>query len=343
MKNIYSLKNIKHAYGGRTTLDVGELGIPEGGVIGLIGPNGGGKSTLLKVLAFLRPYISGELLFDGSPSRGRERELRGDVTLLLQEPYLLRRSVYDNIAYALKLRDVPKSETTRRVNDALARVGLDVSFAARPWFRLSGGEAQRVSLAVRLAMRPRVLLLDEPTANVDEASAALIKDAIRAERSSGGTTIIVATHDLPWLYETATQIIGMYGGRITGDGAANMIHGGWTADGASACLTTRAGKITAALPDGRAAAKLDCASLSPSDITLKKDNAEPDGLNKANVLRGVVTQISLERSTGELLCVADCNGLFLRARVNIKDAPNENIYPGQEIRAIFPHDALKFV
>ena len=224
MDNIYSLRNVTHSYGAHLTLSIEALDVRRGSVVELRGPNGSGKSTLLKVLAFLEPF-SGELLFDGSAARGREIELRRDATLLLQEPYLLRRSVYENIAYGLKLRNLPREEINACVTDSLERVGLAPDrFAHRPWYRLSGGEGQSVALAARLALRPRVLLLDEPTASVDEASAALIREAVCRSARDAGTTVVVATHDADWMRGVSesglvTQAVMLRGGRIAQTGA----------------------------------------------------------------------------------------------------------------------------
>ena len=89
---------------------------------------------------------------------------------------------------------------------------------------------QRVALASRLALRTKTLLLDEPTANVDESSASRIKEAVQNARTEFGTTIIVATHDMVWLYEVADRIVGLYRGRLIGDGAENILRGAWHRD-----------------------------------------------------------------------------------------------------------------
>jgi len=217
---IYSLRNVIHSYGAHPTLSIDALDVQRGSVVELKGANGSGKSTLLKVLAFLEPFF-GELLYNGGTTQGRERELRQEATLLLQEPYLLRRSVYENIAYGLKLRKLSGEEIGERVKDSLSRVGLSPDqYAHRPWYRLSGGEAQRVALAARLALHPRVLLLDEPTASVDEASGVLIREAVCRVASDAGTTVIIATHDADWMQSVsesglAIQTVTLRSGRIT--------------------------------------------------------------------------------------------------------------------------------
>jgi ABC-type spermidine/putrescine transport systems, ATPase components len=124
---IYEIKNLTHSYGkGPQTINIDYLRICEGSVTGIVGPNGSGKSTLLRVLAFLEPYTGGSLFFGGLDPSGKEVDIRKDVTYLLQNSYLLKRSVFENIAYGLRLR----SETAgleERVHDSLERVGLSPS------------------------------------------------------------------------------------------------------------------------------------------------------------------------------------------------------------------------
>lgn len=333
------MRNLKHSYGSHPTLDIDSLDIPRGSVTGLIGPNGSGKSTLLKILAFLESPAAGKLCFRDEDAKKRETELRMAATLLLQEPYLLRRTVGDNIRYGLKLRGARDKDAADRANDALERVGLEPEkFMRRPWFRLSGGEVQRVALAVRLALRPEVLLLDEPTANVDESSAVLIKEAIWHAWHDWGTTIVVATHDLIWLHEVATQIVSLYRGRVIGDGAENLLQGVWRSCGSYAELRVGGGVVRA-----KAGESLDsaCAILNPSRITISKEPVEPS--SDTNVLQGILTQMSIERASGDILGVTDCSGLLLRARFSLETARRLNLYPGLPVRLFFPVESLKFL
>ncbi len=337
--NAYSLRNLTHRYGKHPTLAIASLDVRQGAVTGLVGPNGSGKSTLLKVLAFLEPHASGELLFEEKQTAGRERACRREATLLLQEPWLLRRTVYDNIAYGLKLRGVSAGDADGRVRDALERVGLAERFASRPWFRLSGGEAQRVALAARLALRPRVLLLDEPTSGVDEASAALIREAVENAWRDHGTTIVVATHDLSWLHGVATQVVSLHRGRVVGDGAENLLQGVWRTNGDH--IELRAGEQTLRAPKGPAP---DCAVLSPSDIGIAREPAAPsDVLNPLNELSGVLTRMSFEQAGGGILGLVDCGGLTLRVRFSQERAQELNLVPGLVVHLSFPTDAVRFL
>ena len=198
---LYELTNIVCAYEDEPVLQVDSLAIPDEGPVAFVGHHGSGKSTLLKLLSFLLPQVSGELRFLGE-TQDKKDDARLHATLLLQEPYLLRRSVFENIAYGLRARG--EASLQERVVEALEMVGLSADFARREWYQLSGGEARRVALASRLALRTRVLLLDEPTANVDEENAQLMAEAVLDAWKRWNTTPLIATHDLQWL-DTVTQ------------------------------------------------------------------------------------------------------------------------------------------
>uniref|UniRef100_I2Q603 ABC-type cobalt transport system, ATPase component n=1 Tax=Desulfovibrio sp. U5L TaxID=596152 RepID=I2Q603_9BACT len=198
MTALYELTDVTQRYGGRQVLRIPELSIAPGTITCLAGPNGGGKSTLLRLLAFLEAPAAGIIRYQGRETAGREFDLRGEVTYFPQEPYLLKRSVRANVGYGLAIRGLPDARV--RVDAALAAVGLDPArFGGRLWHQLSGGEVKRVALAARLALRPRVLLLDEPTANLDRDSAELVRQAVVAAREEHGTTLVVSGHDHPWL------------------------------------------------------------------------------------------------------------------------------------------------
>ena len=186
---LYEARNLVQRYNGREALNVQHLAIEEGGAVFLTGPNGCGKSTLLRLLAFLEHPASGELRYAGGA------EGRKEATLLLQDPYLLHMSVFNNVVLGLKLRH-QGADLRQTFDCCMQAAGFDDpwNFADRGPRELSGGERQRVALASRLALRPRVLLLDEPTANVDAASARAIALAVR-NSTSEGMTVVCATHD----------------------------------------------------------------------------------------------------------------------------------------------------
>jgi tungstate transport system ATP-binding protein len=213
--SLVSLSGIRQEYSGRKVLDLDHLELTAGSITGISGPNGCGKSTLMRILARLEAPVSGTMLLKGQSLDMTEAAGHEAITLLLQEPFLLKRSVFANVAFGLKMRKAYNIE--KRVHESLRTVGLDpMAFAARKWYELSGGEAQRVALAARLAIRPKLLLLDEPTASLDERSAATIRAASLAARNDSGTTLVIVSHDMNWLKNVCDTIIRMERGCIVG-------------------------------------------------------------------------------------------------------------------------------
>lgn len=226
MDALYELENVTQRYDDRVVLDIPRLTIAAGTITGLAGPNGGGKSTLLRLLAFLESPASGVVRYRGEPTLGREFALRGEVTYFPQEPYLLKRSVRANVGYGLSVRGAGATDIRERVDTALAAVGLDPGrFAPRSWRQLSGGEVKRVALAARLALRPRVLLLDEPTANLDKDSAELVRRAVVAAREQYGTTLVISGHDQRWLDAVCDSKLKLREGGLFASDAAEATGG----------------------------------------------------------------------------------------------------------------------
>ena len=194
MNALYKVTNLVRRYGGRVALRLPELTVNRGEVVALTGPNGSGKSTLLRTLAFLEPPEEGEIAFFGTP----DVPPRHEASLLLQEPYLLKRSVFENIVFGLRVRG-RKEKLEERAREALAEVDfVPDDMLRREWRELSGGEKQRVALAARLILRPLALLLDEPSSNVDANSTVAIQKAV-AKAVAAGSAVIVASHDRAWL------------------------------------------------------------------------------------------------------------------------------------------------
>lgn len=193
MTDLYQLNDVKQTYAGRTVLDVERLSVMAGEILAVVGPSGAGKSTLLRLLNFLESPTAGTILFEGQPVPAQPPlALVRRVTTVFQRPLLLNRPVRDNVAYGLLLR----GETADgRVNEALERVGL-TGLAGEAAHKLSGGEMQRVALARALVLRPEVLLLDEPTANLDPYNVGLIESIAREWNGTHQTTIVLVTHNV---------------------------------------------------------------------------------------------------------------------------------------------------
>ena len=190
----YRLESVRQRYGGRTVLDLAELEVRRGEVLALVGPSGSGKSTLLRLLNFLESPTEGRLFYEGRQADGERTplELRREVTTVFQQTALQKASVRSNVAYGLRLRGLPADG---QVQGLLETVGLG-ELAGAQARTLSGGEKQRVALARALIFRPRVLLLDEPTANLDPYNVGLIEQIVRAENREHGTTVVLVTHNV---------------------------------------------------------------------------------------------------------------------------------------------------
>ncbi len=196
MKPVLSLQNVEVMLGETFRLKVRMLDLVGNRVHVVTGPNGAGKSTLLRTLALLISPQQGSLYFSGrpiKPSTQKLMELRQKFTLVEQSPYLLQGTVYSNLAFGLKLRHIGRGEQQQRIIDALNAVGL-AGFARRRVRELSGGEIQRVALARALALKPEVLLLDEPTANIDSDSLTGFEQLLRSLPDTG-VTVVLTTHD----------------------------------------------------------------------------------------------------------------------------------------------------
>jgi tungstate transport system ATP-binding protein len=192
----FQLEDVRQRYGDRLVLDIAEMTIAQGEILALVGPSGSGKSSLLRLLALLEPPASGKVIFHtgDKPVTHADASLsdRRRIALLFQRPVLLSRSVRDNVAYGLNVRG---EKSPARVEQALEQVGLAHLASVHPR-TLSGGEMQRAALARLLVLRPEVLLLDEPTANLDPANVRLIESLIREHNEQHGATIVVVTHNV---------------------------------------------------------------------------------------------------------------------------------------------------
>lgn len=219
--------NLCKEYSGRMVLDNVSFSVNYGEVLALIGPNGAGKTTLLRILDLLDEPTEGEVWLEGARvdySRRDKHLLRRRIGLVPQKTILFNASVFDNVAYGLKIRKLGAAEIKRRVMDALEIVQLR-GFEDRNALKLSGGEMQRVSLAQALVTEPPLLLLDEPTSNLDPKSTSIIEEALSYVNRNKKTTIIMATHDVLQVENLANRIAMLNEGKIVKIGSFSDIFG----------------------------------------------------------------------------------------------------------------------
>jgi tungstate transport system ATP-binding protein len=209
---ILSVKDLVVKRDDQVVLKVDSLDIQQGEVLAIIGPNGAGKSTLLLVLARLLPPSTGQVNFRGKPME-EENELsyRRRIALVLQEPLLLHRSVFDNVAAGLKFRGLPRGEVKSRTNEWLERLEI-YTMKDRQGNRLSGGEAQRTSLARAFALQPDLLFLDEPFSALDAPTRYRLLQDLHTLLSQTGITTVFITHDLDEALTLGDRVAVMLGG-----------------------------------------------------------------------------------------------------------------------------------
>jgi len=211
MPPVVSLNNILVLQGDSFKLSVEHLVLQPGLIYALTGANGSGKSTLLRVMALLTPPFEGTIEFSGNKTNNPAQQ-RQKVTLVEQSPYLFKGKVIDNLSYGLKLRGIDNNERIRRITTTLANVGLE-GFEQRQAKELSGGEIQRVALARALALKPELLLLDEPTANIDSSSLQGYESLLR-DLPKYGVTVVFSTHDLSQSQRLGDQVLRLENGRL---------------------------------------------------------------------------------------------------------------------------------
>jgi len=191
-------RNLCKEYSGKKVLADVSFGVHSGEIFGLIGPNGAGKTTLLRILDLLEEPSSGSVLFQGveiNYSEKSRQALRRRIGMVFQKTVLFNTSVFNNVAYGLRVRGESGKIIDTKVKEALKIVQLE-GFERKNALKLSGGEAQRVALAQALITEPELLLLDEPTANLDPRNVSIVEEVLSWMNRERKTTIIMATHNM---------------------------------------------------------------------------------------------------------------------------------------------------
>jgi tungstate transport system ATP-binding protein len=327
---LYDLRYIEHHYDGAPVLSIDAWRIESDSVTGIVGPNGSGKSTLLSLLGFIDAPTRGEIRLDGRPAEPFCDSARSKVALLPQDTFLLKRSVFRNIAYGLKIRS-QTSDTDRRVRSAMRMVGLDPDlFGQRPWYALSGGEARRVALASRLVLKPRVLLMDEPTTSVDAASAQMIKAAALHARRQWGTSLIVTSHDRQWLADMCDQVLVMFRGTILGAGQYTLVFGPWHINGdggAEMPIDANQSFVAHSVPQdpGRSVAGIRADQLHLFEKAKDASHA------RLHSLSGLLLQLGIDNATGRILASVRIGGTDFQVYVPSRRDSLCRYEPGQTV------------
>jgi tungstate transport system ATP-binding protein len=332
MKPLIEAKNIEYSYGEGFKLDIPSLKIDDHSSTGLVGNNGSGKSTLMDILCGIKKPNHGEILLSN--------ELKdGDITILLQNPYLLKRSVFENLVYPLRISNpkLKKSDLLSRAENILDKMALHRSFLKRKWNQLSGGEAQRVALGSRLIMNPRVMILDEPTTYIDGESAAIIKEVITSFYEDKKMTFIIASHDSIWLNSLCNNIYKMNKGHIIGKGNDNVIPGPWIKNQDGLYVSKINGNCE--IYGAHVLNEIDHGLLSANDIMLSE--VYPEQMSAQNIIEGTIAVLSPAMDSN-INVTLDCGSMYLNVEITDTSARQMKLLPGQKVFGVFKATSIQF-
>jgi tungstate transport system ATP-binding protein len=353
--SLIELAALEQRYGPRTTLKGVSLRIEDGEILAIIGPTGSGKTTLLRIIDQLDKPASGKVLFDEREVTPRLRtQVRRKIGMVLQKPVVFDASVYDNVAYPLRVRRYNRKAIPEKVNAMLTTVGLD-GYQKRRARTLSGGETQKVALARALITDPRVLLLDEPTANLDPASLNTIEEFILRFNRDHGMAIVIATHEMAQGQRLAHRIGVMMEGKLiqvgtpadifyaSSDirvarfvGVENILKGSIASNDGGLAQISVNGHSLEAVTHHRTGEEVHVC-IRPEEITV---SLETSSSSARNTFSGEVKLMAL---SGPLARVEiDC-GFTLVALITKRSADDLGIKVGQQVHAFFKATAVHVI
>lgn len=280
------LQRLKKSFGDREIFDIPYVELSQGKIYAVVGPNGSGKTTILRILNALERPTSGTVFFKGVDLHNSSDALRlqRQMTMVMQNPYLFNTTVYKNVAYGLKVRGLDTEDIRNKVEETLELVGLS-HIRERRVANLSGGEAQRVAIARGLVINPEVLFLDEPTANVDQVNIKLIEEMILTIKQKKDTTILVTTHNPTQAYLLADKVLSIINKNITETYYENIFQGEVrNADGTTIFKKNNIEICLVSDRDGKAIISID-----PRDIVI---SPTPFDSSARNSFRGTIKEIS---------------------------------------------------
>ncbi len=340
MSVLYELNNVQQFYDGRKVLSIDKLILEDNQIIGFFGPNGSGKSTLFSLLSFMQKQSNGQILFNGLDEKAISHDIKQSIVMVPQNPYLLKRTVFDNIVYGLKIRNINEN-LEEKVNEALSLVGLDKSFSKRKWSQLSGGEAQRVALAARLILRPKVLILDEPTTGVDTNSAQLIKEAILCAKQRWNTTILISSHDHNWLNHICDKKIALFQGHLIDSGSVNLLFAPWDKNNEGNLIKYFTDGQKLEILDSKAKKRDSVAMIDSSNIDICRVNCEE--IINNNSLKAIVTSIQQQNSKEHLLVQLTISDISFNCKVTRDLMKEQRFLPGDNIYVNIDTKNIKWI
>ena len=350
------LRDVLVCYGDTIALQIPALDLHTGEVLTILGPNGAGKSTLLRVMGLLRRPSNGTVLVHGENGYcGNSLRLRRRIASIFQEPLLLNATVYENAALGLKLRGLASHEIAPRLNPWLERLGI-AHLHGRSARSLSGGEAQRTSLARALALEPEILLLDEPFAALDPASRDTLLEDFQQILNERKLTTVFVTHDRNEAFSLAGEVAVLHQGRLAQIGSrADVFHrpaseivanivgvenrlSGVVENCASGLASVRIKQIRL-----RVAGKFEVGSqvvvcLRPESLMISRDNVPA---TDSNGLTGIIKTVSPGLMHQRI--TLDCDGMPLVALIERRACVNLKLVEGEMVTITFSFGAAHII
>ncbi|EJG06529.1 ABC transporter related protein [Methanofollis liminatans DSM 4140] len=352
------IEHVSKNFGEKVVLRDVSATIQDGEIFAIIGPSGSGKSTLLRMINLLEIPDGGRIIVDGTDihaDRWRTLEIRRMMAMVFQKPAAFNESVYDNIAIGLRMRHVPEREIQKKIADALEVIGLS-GYEKRRAKTLSGGEMQRVALARALVTDPAVLLMDEPTANLDPLATAVIEDLVLRINRDFGQTVVISTHDMLQGQRLAHRIGVLMDGVFSQVGTPrevfalpknkhvarfvgieNIVSGRIARTSEGVAEIESAGVIIRAVTPLSAGRNV-CACIKPEDITLHL--VDGSQISARNVLDGTIARMT---AFGPLTRLTVECGIPFSVLITWKSAGEMGIAEGSRVRISFKASAVHVV
>jgi tungstate transport system ATP-binding protein len=353
---LLQLQDIVVEHARRKILDVPCLDVVPNEVLAVVGPNGAGKSTLLRIIGLLERPSRGSVLFDGRPISGNPLPFRRRMAFVFQEPLLLDTSIEGNVRSGLSLRGVPANERQRRAEEWTARFGLS-GLRRRSARTLSGGEAQRTSLARAMVLEPEILLLDEPFSSLDAPTRELLIDDLDAVLTSKRVATVFVTHDRTEALRLGDRIAVLIGGKVRQLGTAAEVFSS-PVDGEVAAFVgvetivpghirkVSGGLASVAVGENTIEATTELqpgadvlVCLRPEDVTVS-DLAGATPMSARNRLRVTVTRV---RPAGPYIRLELDAGFTLVAHITKQSLEELALSPGANAVASFKATAVHLI
>lgn len=339
----YDLDDLLFVYPGPPSgfaLDLEPLHIESGEILSLVGPNGAGKTTLLMILAFLLRPTRGRVEFFGQEcwlEEARTLRARRKAVLVTHHPYLFKGSVFDNVAFGLKVRGIPGSDWPDRVGRALELVEL-TGFETKSASGLSAGQAQRVALARAMALRPRVLLLDEPTANIEAGLALRIEAVIRETARATGATVVFSSHNFSQASRLADDILYLSDGRRVRFSHENCFSGMAETDGHESWIEPRPGSRI--VFPGSVSGHVTCV-INPADILISGVGGQATRLPGKDTFSGRITRLEMTENGTALVRIS--GDLTFRVTVPLREIEARAISLSRNVLIKFEPEAVEII